>query len=75
MMPENSNNTNLAVAAAFFVGGAGGTGITSAVHSGGDLPETTVSIHQCQPYIDHARSHMFMENELKHLTRGGKDGQ
>jgi hypothetical protein len=48
------------------VGGGGTAGVTSALN-GEETVVNTATIESCQVFIDHARKHMFMENELKHL--------
>ncbi len=48
------------------IGGTGGAGVTTALN-GDETQVTAVTIESCQVFIDHARKHMFMENELKHL--------
>ncbi len=48
------------------IGGGGTAGVTSALN-GDETQVNAVTIESCQVFIDHARKHMFMENELKHL--------
>ncbi len=48
------------------IGGTGGAGVTTALN-GDETQVTAVTIESCQVFIDHARKHMFMENEIKHL--------
>ncbi len=48
------------------IGGTGGAGVTTALN-GDETQVTAVTIESCQVFIDHARKHMFMENELQHL--------
>ena len=47
------------------IGGGGTAGVTAL--NGDETQVTAVTIESCQVFIDHARKHMFMENEIKHL--------
>ena len=47
--------------------GLGTTGIHSVVNSDSESVVNSVTIQQCQPFIEHARGHAIMEKELEHL--------